>query len=272
MAVKGDFEFGDIIYEKHKRKQGVAWISINKPQALNAFSSKTLGEMCVALNDAGRDGSVGVIVLTGVGDRSFSAGGDVKWEKEQRPKGGAHPDTAPMPDIRNAMKMCLKPIIARVNGYAIGGGNWLAYFCDLTIASEHSVFGQNGPVVGSPAGDLPVTFLTHIVGHKRAREIWYTCRRYTAKQYYDWGLVNSVVPKEKLDEEVDKWCDEILGKCPTCLKVLKASFESEFNYLRIPDATTQRLIARDFFDSEESLEGAQAFLDKRKPNWTKYRK
>ncbi len=251
----------DIIYEK---TNGVARITINRPKSYNAFTGVTLREMTEALTDASTDHSVGVVVLTGAGDKAFCAGGDVKWEADGGLKGQPY-------SFNDALGRCLKPVIARVNGYAIGGGNHLAYFCDFTIAAEHAIFGQNGARVGSPACGAIVNFLARQVGHKRAREMWLLCRRYSAKQMLDWGLVNAVVPYEKLDEEVQKWCGEILALSPTCLKVMKASFESELDDLRGTGHRTVEMIAPNYFDSGEQQEGAAAFLEKRKPDFSKWR-
>ena len=256
--------FTDIIYEK---KSGVARITINRSHVLNAFTNHTLEEMLEAFHDAGKDGSIGVIVLTGAGDRAFSAGGDVKWERA----GGEEANWDRFPDVHNAIRCTLKPVIARINGYAIGGGHHLAYFCDLSIASERAIFGQNGPRVGSPADGFYVNYLIHLVGAKKAREIWYLCRRYPAREALAMGLVNAVVPHEQLDEEVDKWCREILEMSPTCIRILKASFERAFDHLRDLPFSIQRQLAPNFMGSEEQLEGQTAFLEKRKPDFSRFR-
>ncbi|MBX6379037.1 MAG: enoyl-CoA hydratase/isomerase family protein [Clostridia bacterium] len=256
--------FQDILYEK---KNGVARITINRPHVLNAFTNVTMLEMVQAFNDAAIDDSVGVVVLTGAGDRAFCSGGDVKWELER----GTREMYDHVIDLHNAMRLCLKPVIARINGYAIGGGHHLAYFCDLSIAAEHAIFGQNGPRVGSPADGFIVSYLVRVVGAKKAREIWYLCRRYTAQEALQMGLVNAVVPYEKLDEEVDRWCEEILEKSPTCISILKASFEHEIDYMREPLFSIQRQIAPKFFETEEPYEGARAFLEKRPPNFRRFR-
>ncbi|MBI3329358.1 MAG: enoyl-CoA hydratase/isomerase family protein [Nitrospinae bacterium] len=257
-------QFNDIIYEK---KDGVARITLNRPETYNAFTDKTLREMIYAFNDAGLDTTIGVVVLTGSGDKAFCSGGDVSWERE----GGLERLRIEPLDIHGAMSHCLKPIIARVNGYAIGAGNHIAYSCDFTIAAEHAIFGQNGPRVGSPAGGHIVSYLIRVVGAKKAREIWMLCRRYSAREALEMGLVNAVVPYAKLDEEVDKWCHEILALSPTCLKILKASFEAEYDDLRGHTTQFQRMIAPDFFTSGEGLEGATAFLERRQPDFSRFR-
>jgi len=262
MAAK---EFNDILYTK---KDHVARIAINRPQVLNAFTNITLLEIIDALEDASKDESIGVVVFTSTGERAFSAGGDVKWEQE----GGLEKSATSEPaDIHQAIRRCRKPIIAAVKGYAIGGGHHMVYFCDLTIAAENAIFGQNGPRVGSPAEGLTVAYLTRVIGAKRAREMWYLCRRYTAQQALEWGLVNAVVPLDQFDAEVDKWCQEILDKSPTCIRILKASFDTEFDYMRgYRFGHFQHALAPHYYDSPEPNEGQTAFLEKREPNFRQF--
>ena len=250
-------------------KDSVATITINRPRALNAFTGDNLKEMERLLDKAANDRDVGVIVLTGVGERAFCVGGDMNWEKGSGGKSGlADMDF----DFDRQLAECPKPVIARVNGYAIGGGHHIAYFCDFTVAAEHAIFGQNGPRVGSPAGGYLVAHAANVLGHKRARELWMMCRRYTAKQALDWGLVNSVVPMADLDAEVRKYCDELLAVSPTCLKVLKRSF---YYHMEPIMARDQRAIvmevAPDYFNTGEQQEGASAFLEKRKPDFGPWR-
>lgn len=187
--------YADILYDK---KGQLARITINRPRQYNAFTGDTLKELMLAFEDAAADEEVGVVVLTGAGDKAFCAGGDVNWEKG----GGLRRQVLEPYMLHVSVSRCPKPVIARVNGYAIGGGNHLAYFCDFTIAAEHAIFGQNGPRVGSPAGGPIVSYLAHMIGQKRAREMWMLCRRYSAQQALVMGLVNAVVPLDKLDEEV----------------------------------------------------------------------
>ncbi len=255
----------DILYET---KDHVARVTINRPKHYNAFTGDTLKELTLAFEDAGADDEVGVVVLTGAGDKAFCAGGDVNWEKE----GGLERQIVEPYTLHVTVSRCPKPVIARVNGYAIGGGNHLAYYCDFTIAAEHAVFGQNGPRVGSPAAGPIVSYLTRIVGHKRAREMWMLCRRYTARQALEWGLVNAVVPSEKLDEEVQRWCDELLALSPTCLRILKASFVAEFEPILGQGDAIRRLVVTPEFWREEQQEGARAFLEKRKPDFSPFRR
>ncbi|MDO8477435.1 MAG: enoyl-CoA hydratase-related protein [Candidatus Rokubacteria bacterium] len=261
-------QFEDLLYEA---RGGVAKIIINRPRSLNSLTGITMRELTQAIEHAGLDRSIGVIVLTGAGDRAFSSGGDVKWEKE----GGLerrHLDFNPR-SVHEAIRHCGKPVIAAVKGYAIGMGNHLAYFCDVTIAADNAIFGQNGPRVGSPAEGWLVTYAQRVLGTKKAREMWMFCRQYTAQEALEMGLANVVVPLNEFDEEVDKWCQEILSLSPTCLKIVKASFESDIDYLRDPSPNHfQKLLAPDFFQSPESKEGQNAFLEKRKPDFMQFRR
>lgn len=258
-------DFKDILFEKHHRVQGAAWITINRPDVMNSFTGDTLTEMRQAVDDSCADPEVGVIVITGAGERAFCAGGDVRWLQEVQTEGAA---AAPM-DPHSGIEDCLKPVIARVNGYAIGGGNHLAYFADFTIASENATFAQVGPRVGSPAAGHYVANLTHVVGAKKAKEIWMLCRRYDAKQALEMGLVNTVVPFEQLDAEVDAWCKELLAKSPTCLKILKASFREVFRPLRTERDWVGE-ISPDFYKSGEADEGKTAFIERREPDFARF--
>ncbi len=253
-------EYKDIFYEV---KDAVARITINRPKVLNAVNGDTIKELDHAIRMASLDHSVGVVVLTGVGERSFCSGGDVKWEAE----GG-------LVDLNFRLNRlvlhCPKPVIARVNGYAIGSGNHLAYFCDFTIAADHAIFGQTGPRVGSPAAGHYVTHSIDIIGHKRAREMWMLTRQYPAQKMLEWGLVNAVVPYAELDAEVDKWCKELLEKSPTCLKILKYSFNQSVDLTQMDDVIAK--VAPDYYSTGEQLEGANAFLEKRKPDFRPWRK
>lgn len=255
-------DYTDIIYTS---RDGVATLAINRPARLNAFTGHTMGEMADAIDRARDDRAVGVLVMTGVGERAFSAGGDVEWETPQTLDGLNFDLGAKMIDFP-------KPVIARVNGYAIGGGNHLAYCCDLTIAAEHAIFGQNGPRVASPAAGYFVSHLASIVGHKRAREMWMLCRRYTARQALEWGLVNAVVPMDRLDSEVASWCQELLAMSPTVLRLVKASFRQHMSgYVgrNVSDMLSE--FAPDFLASGEQTEGADAFMEKRRPDFTPWR-
>ncbi len=264
------FDFKDVIYERKysDRGGGVARITINRPDRLNAFTDRTIGEIATALDDASHDRTVGVVVLTGAGDRAFSSGGDVEWEAEG---GLRHQFYGSFPP-NHYLRMCRKPIIAAVRGYAIGGGNHLAYCCDFTIAAENAVFGQNGPRVASPADGYLVAYLTRVVGAKKAREMWMLCRRYDARQALEMGLVNVVVPLDKVEEEVDRWCAEILDLNPTCIEVLKATFDSDIDYMAGSFGRLSSLMAPDFFEGPDPKEAGEAFFAKRKPDFWQFRK
>lgn len=250
-------------------KDYVATLTINRPKQLNAFTGDNILEMQRLLEAAANDRKVGVIVLTGAGDRAFCVGGDVNWEKGSGGKSGLEGLNF---IFNRQIAECPKPVIARVNGYAIGGGHHIAYFCDLTVAADHSIFGQNGPRVGSPAGGYIVSHSANVLGHKRARELWMLCRRYTAQQALEWGLANSVVPKEKLDEEVRKFADELLALSPTCLRILKRSFYHHMAPIMQRDMKELiEEVAPNYFETGEQMEGATAFLEKRKPDFSRFR-
>jgi 2-ketocyclohexanecarboxyl-CoA hydrolase len=259
-------DFQDILYTV---AGGVATITINRPHKMNAVTAETMRELEVAFDAAGNNPEVGVVVFTGAGDKAFCAGADVSWQKEGR-MGAGGPAMFSPPYL--TISRCPKPVIARVNGFAIGGGHHFAYFCDFTIAADHAVFGQSEPRVAYPASGATVNYLTRIVGHKRAREIWMLGRRYSAQQMCDWGLVNSVVPLAALDEEVAKWCDELLAVSPTCLKIYKASFIEEFQDLMGQGDLLRRLLVPPGFRETEQREGTSAFLEKRRPDYSRFRK
>ncbi|MBI5911862.1 MAG: enoyl-CoA hydratase/isomerase family protein [Betaproteobacteria bacterium] len=253
----------------HEVKDYVATITINRPKVLNACTDDHFREIERYVKQAGSDPKVGVVVLTGVGERAFCVGGDMNWEKGSGGKSGLEDQDF---TLDRTIAECAKPVIARVNGYAIGGGHHIAYFCDFTIAADHAIFGQNGPRVGSPAGGHIVSHAANVLGHKRARELWMLCRKYTAQQALAWGLVNSVVPMSKLDEEVRKYADELLALSPTCLKILKRSFYHHM--MPIMDRNMKELVlevAPDYFRTGEQQEGADAFLQKRPPDFNRYR-
>ncbi len=261
-------DFQDILYEKHGRVRGAAWITINRPEAMNSFTGQTLTEMAEAVADASADPEVGVIVLTGAGDKAFCAGGDVRWLQAVQQEGAG--EAAPM-DPHAGIEDCLKPVIARVNGYAVGGGNHLAYFSDFTIASENATFMQVGPRVGSPASGYQVANLVHVVGAKKAKEMWMTTRRYSAREALEMGLVNAVVAQEDLDGEVDRWCEELLQKSPSCLKILKASFNLAYKSMKEASARDWvQEIAPDFYTSGEADEGKNAFLERRETDFSRF--
>ena len=259
---KNNDRYSDILYEVNN---AIATISINRPKRLNAFTGDTIEELRSAIIRADNDPTVGVIVFTGVGDRAFCVGGDMDWEVE----GGLDGlDWQLGMDIVN----CTKPVIARVNGYSIGGGNHIAYFCDFTVASNTSIFGQNGPRVGSPAGGYVVAHLASVIGHKRAREMWMLCRQYSAEKALDWGLINACVPAEELDATVAQWCSEILALSPTVLKTVKRSFRQHMeSYADHNVSDTLSEISPNYFSTGEQQEGAKAFLEKRAPDFSPWR-
>ncbi|UCF95131.1 MAG: 1,4-dihydroxy-2-naphthoyl-CoA synthase [Desulfobacterales bacterium] len=263
-------EFREIIYEK---KEGIAKVIINRPARYNAFTSLTLEEMHTALRDAWVDRKVGVVVLTGVGDKAFCTGGDQKTKDDEGyGKGGAAFDLLDAHgQVLNIIRAIPKPVIAMVNGYAIGGGHVLQVVCDLTIASETARFGQAGPKVGSFDAGFGTVFLARIIGEKKAREIWYLCRQYSAQEALEMGLVNKVVPPAELAQEVDAWCREILQKAPYTLAYLKASFNADTDHVNGIGAMARHALEL-YYKTEESHEGVQAFLEKRPPDFSKFRK
>lgn len=261
--------YTEILYEK---KYGVARITINRPDKYNACTPVTVFEITQALTDAWVDKTVGVVVFTGAGDKAFCTGGD----QSIRGKGGYEGTIAALPlevgwqQVTSLIRSIPKPVIARVNGYAIGGGHVFQMVCDLSIASETAQLGQVGPKVGSFDPGFGTGDLARTVGIKKAKEIWFMCRRYTAKEAKEMGLVNEVVPPDKLDEEVDKWCKELLEKSPTALKMLKYAFHAETDGIAgITNLGIGGLSM--YYNTDESVEGRNAFMEKRKPDFNKFR-
>jgi 2-ketocyclohexanecarboxyl-CoA hydrolase len=259
--------YQDILYEK---RDGIATITINRPKVLNAFRAETVEEMLSAMRDAEADPAIGVIVLAGAGDRAFCAGGDnsarASGAEEAGGYGGRGLVGLPIEELHSAIRDSRKPVIAKVQGYAIGGGNVLATVCDLTIASDKAVFGQVGPRVGSVDPGWGTAYLSRLVGEKRAREIWFLCRRYGAAEAYEMGLVNKVVPAGELDAEVEAWCQEILALSPTAIAIAKRSFNADSENIRGIGALGFEALAL-YYDSDEAKEGTNAFLEKRRPNF-----
>jgi dihydroxynaphthoic acid synthetase len=262
----GSHELEDVLYEKKGR---LARITINRPDVRNALRSKTREELAVAFENAWLDDEVGVIVLTGAGDKAFCAGGDLSLVTDPKKKIDAYFMFVHY-RLATAMRCNGKPIIARVSGFCIGGGNELNLLCDLTIASDDSVFGQAGPLVGSAPIWYGTQMLPRSVGEKKAREIVYLCNRYTAEEAERMGWVNKVVPKDKLDEEVDAWCKRLLEMSPQSLRIAKFSlnFASDTAF---PQITHGLELARFFIKSPEMVEGATAFMEKRKPDFYRVR-
>lgn len=261
-------EFKDIIYTE---QAGVATITINRPKVYNAFSSNTCEELIQAFGKAGWSRDIGVVVLTGAGDKAFCTGGDQSADAEDGGYGGRGTIGLPVEELQSIIRDIPKPVIARVNGYAIGGGNVLVTLCDLAIASDKAQFGQVGPKVGSVDPGFGTALLARVVGEKKAREIWYLCRRYGAQEALAMGLVNAVVPHEQLDAEVAKWCAEILQMSPTAIALAKRSFNVDTEMIRgISSFAMQAL--KLYYDTDESKEGGNAFREKRKPEFRKYAK
>ena len=258
--------YTDILVE---RKDGVAWITINRPQVRNAFRTRTVAELTDAFMDVRWDPTVGVVVLTGAGDKAFCSGGDQK----ERGHGGYATDQRPMDveALHTAIRHIPKPVIAMVNGYAIGGGHVLHVLCDLSIAADTAVFGQTGPRVGSVDAGHGTGYLARLVGEKRAREIWYLCRQYTAQEALAMGLVNKIVPLADLRREVEQWCRELLEKSPTALALAKQSFNIDSEQ-RAGVAQFAHTALGMYYQTEEAMEGRNAFVEKRPVNFAKFRK
>jgi 2-ketocyclohexanecarboxyl-CoA hydrolase len=254
-------DYSDILYET---RAGAAWITINRPDKYNASRGQTCDELIDALHRAGWDRGIGVIVLTGAGDKAFCTGGD------QSAHDGGYDGRGviglPVEELQGLIRDVPKPVIARVNGYAIGGGNVLVTCCDLAIAAESAQFGQVGPRVGSVDPGFGTALLARVVGEKKAREIWFLCRRYTAQQALAMGLVNAVVPLAELDAEVDRWCQEILALSPTAIAIAKRSFNADSDSIRGIGGLGMQALAL-FYGTEESHEGVAAFREKRKPRF-----
>lgn len=258
--------FEDIIYQVDK---GVARITINRPEKRNAFRRETLDELTAAFRAAEADRSVGVIVLTGAGDKAFCAGGDINWEEESDQL-GAHLLSRQTTILSLIIRGCGKVVIARVNGYAVGGGNELQLLCDLTVASEHSKFGQSGPKMGSVPVWWGTQMLPRMVGEKRAREIVFLCDQYTATEAKEMGWINKVVPAAELDAAVDAWCERLLSLSPQALRVAKLSLNFESDQLW-PSVLHGYQMISFIHGTEEFHEGTQAFLEKRPANFDRFR-
>ena len=260
--------YTDINFEKSN--EGIAKITINRPEVRNAFRPLTVREMRAALNDAREDTKIGIIILTGEGEKAFCSGGD------QRIRGSAGYEDSEtghlrlnVLDFQREIRTCPKPVVAMVAGYAIGGGHVLHVMCDLTIAADNAIFGQTGPKVGSFDGGYGSSYLARIVGQKKAREIWFLCRQYTAQQALEMGMVNTVVPLEKLEEETLQWSREMLQHSPMALRCLKSALNADCD----GQAGLQELAGNTtmlFYMSEEGQEGRNAYLEKRKPDFNKF--
>jgi len=261
-------EFTDIRYET---MDGIAKITICRPEVHNAFRPMTVSEMRQALQIARDDASIGVIILCGEGGEAFCSGGDqrVRGDAGYKDDTGIH--RLNVLDFQREIRTCPKPVIAMVAGWAIGGGHVLHVMCDLTIAADNARFGQTGPKVGSFDGGYGSAYLARIIGQKKAREIWFLCRQYDAKQALEMGLVNTVVPLEDLEKETVQWCREILQHSPLALRCLKAGLNADCD----GQAGIQELAGNAtllFYMTEEGQEGRDAFLEKRKPDFAKFPK
>jgi naphthoate synthase len=257
----------DIRYEKSP--EGIAKITINRPEVRNAFRPQTVNELIQCFHDAREDSSVGVIVLTGEGPDAFCSGGDQRVRGE---KGYVGFDGVPrlnILDVQKQIRSIPKPMVAMVAGYAIGGGHVLHVVCDLTIAADNARFGQTGPKVGSFDAGFGASYLASIIGQKKAREIWYLCRQYDAQQALAMGLVNTVVPVENLEQETIAWCRQMLEHSPLSLRCLKSAFNADLD----GQAGIQELAGNAtllYYMSEEAQEGKKAYVEKRKPNFGKF--
>ena len=258
--------FQDVVYEK---AEGIAKITINRPDVRNAFRPRTVKELIRAFEEAREDAEVGVIILTGAGDEAFCSGGD------QRVRGNAGyvgEDKVPrlnVLDLQRQIRTLPKPVVAMVAGFAIGGGHVLHVVCDLTIAAENARFGQTGPKVGSFDGGFGSAYLARMVGQKKAREIWFLCRQYDAAQALDMGLVNTVVPLERLEEETVGWCREMLAMSPLALRCLKAALNADCD----GQTGLQELAGNAtllYYMSAEAQEGRDAYVERRKPDFSKF--
>ncbi|WP_395718044.1 1,4-dihydroxy-2-naphthoyl-CoA synthase [Prosthecobacter sp.] len=259
--------FTDIKLEK--TSDGIAKITINRPKVRNAFRPLTVKEMLEAFDIVHEDRDVGVIILCGEGPLAFCSGGDQKVRGDAGYIGDDGVPRLNILDVQRKIRTIPKPVVAMVAGYAIGGGHVLHVVCDLTIAAENARFGQTGPKVGSFDGGLGSSYLARIVGQKKAREIWYLCRQYDAKQALDMGLVNTVVPLEKLEEETLRWCREMLQHSPLALRCLKAALNADCDgQMGLLDLAGNATLL--YYMSEEAKEGKNAYVEKRKPDFSKF--
>nr|WP_106780565.1 1,4-dihydroxy-2-naphthoyl-CoA synthase [Lysinibacillus timonensis] len=254
---------------KYEFYNGIAKITINRPEVRNAFTPKTVAEMIDAFTRARDDSKVGAIILTGEGDLAFCSGGDQKVRGNGGYVGDDQIPRLNVLDLQRLIRIIPKPVVAMVAGYAIGGGHVLHVVCDLTIAADNARFGQTGPRVGSFDAGYGAGYLARIIGHKKAKEIWFLCRQYDAAQALEMGLVNTVVPLEQLEDETVKWCEEMLELSPTALRFLKASFNADTDGL----AGLQQLAGDAtllYYTTDEAREGRDAFKEKRKPDFDQF--
>lgn len=259
-------EYQDIKFQK---AEGIGRIAINRPQVHNAFRPETVKELIDAFTRAREDRDIGVVILTGEGGRAFCSGGDQRVRGEQGYVGGDGVPRLNVLDLQKLIRSIPKPVVAMVAGYAIGGGHVLHVVCDLTIAADNAIFGQTGPRVGSFDGGLGAAHLARLVGQKKAREIWYLCRQYNAREALDMGMVNTVVPLAELEETTVQWCREMLSNSPMALRCLKSAFNAEMDGLiGIQELAGNATLL--FYMTEEAQEGRDAFKEKRKPDFSNF--
>jgi 2-ketocyclohexanecarboxyl-CoA hydrolase len=260
-------ELTDVRYEVD---DGLAWITIDRPDRMNAFRARTVDELIRCLKRAWASPDVGVVCLTGAGERAFCTGGDQKQRAESGDYGPSESGLFEVEYLHRLIREVPKPVIAAVNGYAIGGGHVLHVLCDLTIASSEAQFGQTGPRVGSFDAGFGTAYLARVVGEKRAREIWFLCRRYDAETAERWGLVNKVVSADELRAEVRRWADEILALSPTALRFLKQSFNADSEHMAGLGQLAFTGLGL-FVETDEASEGIAAYSEKRAPHFAPYR-
>ena len=261
--------YEDIVYAKSD--EGIAKITINRPEVRNAFRPETVKELQSAFVDARDDADIGVVILTGQGKEAFCSGGDQRVRGDAGYVGGDGVPRLNVLDLQRQIRSLPKPVVAMVAGYAIGGGHVLHMVCDITIAADNARFGQTGPRVGSFDGGYGASYMARIVGQKKAREIWFLCRQYDAQQALQMGLVNCVVPYERLEEETLQWCREMLANSPIALRCLKAALNADCD----GQAGLQELAGNAtmlYYMSEEGQEGRNAYVEKRKPDFRKFRR
>ncbi|MBA8847343.1 naphthoate synthase [Yonghaparkia alkaliphila] len=251
-------------------EDGLAWITIDRPDRMNSFRGQTIDELIHCFKLAWGDPAVGVIALTGSGERAFCVGGDQKLRQQEGDYGPTEYNVFQDEYLQRLIRDVPKPVIAAVNGFAIGGGQVLHVVCDITIAAEHAEFGQAGPRVGSFDAGFGTAYLARIIGGKRAREVWMLCRRYSAQTMHDWGLVNAVVPIEQLRDEVRRWADEMLALSPTALKVVKHSFNADTESIAGISAMAFDSLGI-FVQTDEAKTGVNAFVNHEKPDFGSFR-
>lgn len=260
-------ELSDVLYEVDR---GLAWVTINRPDRYNAFRARTVDELIRSFKAAWADPAVGVVALTGAGDKAFCTGGDQKQRAETGDYGPSDSGLFEIEMLHRVIREIPKPVIAAVNGYAIGGGHVLHLICDITIAADHARFGQTGPRVGSFDAGFGTAYMARVIGEKRAREVWMFCRQYDAATALSWGLVNAVVPLVELRDTVRAWADEALALSPTALRVVKHSFNADSESIAGISAMGFAHLET-FVQSEEAREGVTAFNEKRPPDFGPYR-